>query len=208
MENVIDKAKKIVFQNSANVVTAIGIILTVWFNMLIWNEPVDYLLIFLLTASIGISDLLDGWLSRRWKIGSSMGGFLDKFRDKLFSCSVFAYFIYQLWNWSNGIWLGLIKGLIILILAIELFLVLIWIIGFVKGCDTNSHLTGKIKTGFYFTAISWWFCFKCLEDLLQKQLTGDAYYFVLIILLFIGSIYGILSVAAYIQRDSSFAQDN
>ena len=208
MKDIIYKARDIVFQHAANVVTSIGIILIVWLNILLWNEPADHLLIFLFAASIGISDLLDGWLSRRWQIDSSIGGFLDKFRDKLFSCSVFAYFIYQLWNWSDGIWLGLVKGLIVLVLIVELFLVLIWIIGFVKGYDTSSHLAGKIKTGFYFTAIGWWFCLKCLEDLSQKGFADYIYYFVLIVLLFVGSIYGILSVVAYLQRYGSFAKDN
>ena len=203
MREIRQKIKDIVFQNSANVVTAIGIVLIVWFNVLVWSEPVNHSLVFLLAASIGVSDLLDGWMSRRWGIDSSIGGFLDKFRDKLFSCSVFAYFIYQLWKWSNGIWLDLVKGLIVLVLVVELFLVLIWIVGFIKRCDTNSHLAGKIKTGFYFTAISWWFFIKYLEDLLQQKFANYTYYFVLIILLFFGSIYGILSVVAYLRRYGS-----
>jgi len=193
---------KIIFQNLANLVTSIGIILIVWLNLLIWNEPVNHLLIFLLAVGVGISDLLDGWLARHYQIATSIGGSLDKFRDKLFTCSLFTFFLRELWRWSDGIWLALVKGLIILILAIELFLITVWFIGFVKGFDVSSHLAGKTKTTFYFVAISWWFFIKWLGNLLQRDFK-DCFSFVLILLLLTASVYGILSVVGYLQRYSS-----
>lgn len=190
---------RVIFQNLANLVTSVGIILIVWLNLLIWNDPVNYLLIFLLAVGVGLSDLLDGWLARHYQIATSIGGSLDKFRDKLFTCSLFAYFLKELWLWSNGIWLALVKGLIILILAIELFLVTVWFIGFVKGFDVSPHLAGKIKTAFYFVAIGLWFFVKWLENFLQRDFK-DYFSFVLIILLLTASIYGILSIVGYLQR--------
>lgn len=189
--------------NLANLVTSLGIILTAWLNMIIWSdEPINHLVVFLLAVSVGISDLLDGWLARRLQVVTSVGGFLDKFRDKFFACSVFVFFLRELWRWNNGIWLALIEGLIMLILVIELFLIIVWIIGFVKGFDVNPHQAGKIKTGFYFVAIGWWFFLNWLGSLWQRDFENWLY-LGLIFLLLSASIYGILSVVGYLQRYNS-----
>ena len=192
-----------IFQNLANLVTSIGIILIVWLNLLLWNQPAEHrLLILLLAVGVGLSDLLDGWLARHYQIATSIGGFLDKFRDKLFTCSLFAYFLRELWRWADGIWLALVRGLIILILIIELFLVTVWIIGFIKGLNIDTHWIGKVKTDFYFVAIGWWFLLKWLEDLFQRELISYLYGG-LIFLLFVGSVFGILSIVVYSQRRNS-----
>ena len=188
-----------IFQNMANVITSIGIILTIWLNFIIWNGPFSQQFVFILVIGIAFSDLLDGWIARRFKIASSVGESLDKIRDKLFSCSVFTYFFVELWKWNSGACLSLVKGLVIISLIIELFLVLIWIRGFIDGIDISSHMSGKIKTTFYFIVIGWWF-FVCL----MKDMIGGFFeiilYSGLIVLLFISSIYGILSASIYVQR--------
>lgn len=190
---------KIIFQNLANLITSIGIVLTIWLNCLIWNNPINHLLVFFLAVGIGVSDLLDGWVARNYQAATSLGGFLDKFRDKFFTCSIFTYFLKELWQWYDGIWLALVKGLVILILAIELFLITVWFIGFIKRFDISSHLAGKIKTAFYFVAITWWFFIECLEKILQRNL--ESYFFlILIFLLLFASLQGILSVVGYLWR--------
>ena len=195
-----------IFKNIANIVTAIGIILTIWLNFVIWNGPFSQQFVFILVVGIALSDLLDGWIARKLKITSSVGEFLDKIRDKLFSCSAFTYFFIELWKWNGGACLALVKGLVIISLAIELFLVLIWIRGFINGLDTSSHFLGKIKTTFYFIAIGWWF-FVCLI----KDIVGGSFeiilYSGLIVFLFISSIYGILSASIYVQRHNDFIEE-
>jgi phosphatidylglycerophosphate synthase len=202
MKDIFQKTGKTIFCNLPNAITAIGIILTVWLNALLWNEPANYrLLILCLVVGVGISDLLDGWMARQWQIVTSIGDFLDKARDKFFSCSIFVYFLKEFFQRTDGIWLAFVKGLIVLILVIEFFLLLIWIIGFIKGLNTDTHWTGKAKTNFYFVAIGWWFLIGWLEDLFQRELISYLYGG-LIPLLFIGSVFGILSVVAYLQRPS------
>lgn len=196
--------KNLIRANLPNSITAIGIILTVWLDsLLFWSKPAEHrLLILLLTISILFSDLIDGWLARRWQIVSFIGGLLDKFRDKFFACSVFVYFLKELWRWTDGIWLAFVKGLIILVVINEFFLMYIWIVGFIRGLDTDTHWTGKVKTDFYFTAIGWWF----FLGWLMSSLKGDFQNYLykgLIPLLFIGSFFGILSVVAYLQRFNS-----
>jgi len=191
--------KNLIRTNLPNSITTIGIILTAWLNLLIWNEPNNRLLILLLAVGILLSDLIDGWLARRWRIVGPVGGFLDKFRDKLFSCSLFIYFLKEFWRWADGIWLAFVKGLVILILLSEFFLMSVWIVGFVKGLNTDTHWTGKVKTDFYFVAIGWWFFLGWLEDWFERELESHLYWG-LISLLSIGSFFGILSVVAYLQR--------
>lgn len=194
--------KDLIRTNLPNFITTVGIILTTWLNLLIWNEPNSRLLILLLAVSILLSDLIDGWLARHWKIISSKGDFLDKLRDKLFSCSLFIYFLKELWRWADGIWLAFVKGLIILILLNEFFLMSVWIVGFVKGLNIDTHWTGKVKTDAYFIAIGWWFFLSWLVSSLEGDFK-DYLYKGLIPLLFIGSVFGILSVVAYLQRFNS-----
>lgn len=203
MKDIFRRVMKTVLGNLPNIITSVGIVLTAWLNLLLWNTPAEHrLLILLLAVGVGLSDLLDGWLARLWQIATSIGGSLDKFRDKFFSCSLFAYFLRELWRWSDGVWLALAKGLIILILSIELFLVAVWIIGFVKRFDVSSHSAGKIKTAFCFVAIGWWFLIKWLGDLLQRDFK-NCLFSVLIFLLLTASVYGILSVVGYLQRYGS-----
>ena len=47
-----------------------------------------YGLAFVLYALICITDYLDGWLARRWKIVSRLGAFLDPIADKIMVASV------------------------------------------------------------------------------------------------------------------------
>jgi len=189
----------VVYDNIANVITAIGIILTIWLNFILWNGPFNQQLIFILVVGIAFSDLLDGWIARKLEITSSVGEFLDKVRDKLFSCSMFVYFFINLWKWDGGACLSLVKGLVILALIIESFLILIWIKGFICGLDTSSHMFGKIKTAFYFIAIGWWFFVVLIKDVIGQYFEGILYSG-LILSLLISSVYGILSASVYLQR--------
>jgi len=186
--------------NLPNSITAIGIVLTIWLISLIWSQSTNnHLLIFLLAVGVGFSDFFDGWTARRWQIITSVGGFLDKFRDKFFACSIFIYFLTELWYQADGIWFVFIKGLLIWILIIESFLITLWIYGFIKGFDTAAHLGGKIKTDFYFIAIGWWFFLQWLGNLFQRRFE-EQLYLGLVFLLSVASVFGIISIAGYLQR--------
>lgn len=187
--------RSIFLKNLANLVTAIGIILAVWVNMLVWTNSTNHLLIFLLALAVALSDLLDGWLARRRNIVSSFGGNFDKLRDKLFICPLFIYFLRGIWQ-AEGDWLALIKGSVLLILVIEFFLILVWIIGFIKGLDTAAHLAGKIKMVLYFGAAGWWLFWKLIGMNLIYLYLGLAP------LLFAASICALFSLFGYLQRYS------
>lgn len=193
--------KSIFEKNAANLVSAVGIILAVWVNALVWTKSANHLLIFLLALAVAFSDLLDGSLARsKWGRVSSFGGSLDKFRDKLFICPLFVYFLRRIWQ-ENGDWLALIKGLILLILLLECFLILVWIVGFIKGLNVSSHWAGKVKMDLYFVAAGWWLFLKVLENPMSLQLKSYLY-LGLVPLLLLASICAIFSLGGYLQRYS------
>ncbi|MBU1177333.1 CDP-alcohol phosphatidyltransferase family protein, partial [Patescibacteria group bacterium] len=159
---------EILFKNAANFVTLVRIILTFWLNGLIWfNSETSFSLIFFLAVIIGITDWLDGWIARRWKIVSPLGGDLDKFADKLYAISIFIYFIKrEIINWDfNHVLLIFVGSLIMLILCIEFVLIVIWIIGFFRQLETKSHIYGKIKMAIQFIAIGYWFLIEWIGSL-------------------------------------------
>lgn len=200
MRDIFQKGKEVVFQNLANAITAIGIIMTICLiSLLFWGEPSEHrFLIFLLAVGVGLSDL-DGFLARYLKTVMPIGAFLDKFRDKFFACSVFAYFLHKLWHSPDGIWTAFIKGLLIWILIIEFFLICIWFYGLIKGLNVNPHSAGKAKTDFYFIGIGWWFCLQWLSSLFQREFEIWLY-LGLVLFLSVASVCGILSIAGYLQR--------
>jgi|TARA_Y100000031_G_scaffold69444_1_gene77167 phosphatidylglycerophosphate synthase len=190
--------------NLANYTTAIGIILTGWLILLIQNSSINYKAVFILVFLICLSDLLDGWLARSRDEVTLFGGSLDKARDKLFSITVFVFFLREIFRSPHfGIWLTLAKGLIWIILVVELCLIITWIFGFLKKYDISSHNAGKIKTTLYFIAIAWWFFVKLLEEIFQQSYENYLYP-VLSPLLFVGVFYGILSLIGYLQRYTDY----
>jgi len=196
----------ILFQNAANLITVVRVILTFWLNGLIWfNSETGFSLIFFLAVIIGITDWLDGWIARKWDIASSLGGDLDKFADKLYACSLFAYFIKrEIMNWDFSHVLFIFVGsLIVLILCIELVLIVIWIIGFFKQFETKSNIYGKIKMTIQFVAIGYWFLIEWIGSLIGHKL-HIGFYFALVPLFVGAAFFGGLSVIGYLQKYGSF----
>jgi CDP-diacylglycerol--glycerol-3-phosphate 3-phosphatidyltransferase len=195
-------ANSIFLRNLANLITAVGIILGVWANMLLWGNSPHYFLIFLLVLVVGFSDLFDGWVARRNGIITPLGAFLDKFRDKSFTCPLFLYFLVQFWQ-ESGDWPALIKGLILLILFIEVFLVLFWVVGFIKGLDISVHFVGKLKMVFYVGIIIWLLINRTFETLIGLGPPLKNYFYLsLVFLLSVAAILAILSMVEYLQRYS------
>jgi len=193
---------EILFRHTANLITISRIILTFFLNGLIWfNSEVNFSLIFFLAVVIGITDWLDGWIARKWEIVSPLGGDLDKFADKLYACSLFAYFIKKeitSWNFDHTL-LIFVGSLIALILFIEFILIIIWIIGFFKEFETKSNKYGKIKMAIQFIAIGYWFLIEWIGSLIGHRL--DIYFYMALIPLFItAAIYGGFSIIGYYQR--------
>ncbi len=143
--------------------------------------------------------MFDGMAARRLRIQSRFGASFDRLRDKFFACSIFIYFLTELYCWNCGqAWHLLIRGLIILFLLIELILLLSWIYSLIKRIDISSHMLGKIKMAFYFLAIAIWFLVKWMQETYHQDFRILICYGVMM-LMFFALVYGIQSLGNCLQ---------
>lgn len=190
--------RKLIFQNSANIVTTIGIILAFWNSIfLIWDYQYKGVA-FIITIIVALTDFIDGWLARRWHIVSLVGVSLDRGRDKLLICPLFAFFIKDICL-ENNLMFSFVRSALWLILLIELGLIITWFVGLIKKWDVSSHRAGKIKQVLYVIIVSSWLLVRYLEQKSYFQ-PGLITRIILIALLVLAAIYAILSVRGYLER--------
>jgi cardiolipin synthase (CMP-forming) len=98
-----------------NVITCLRIILSAC--LLLMNpDNISFLLIY---GTCGLTDVVDGYLARRWKVSSKIGALLDSMADFIFIAVLLVIFIPRFdWNGWMLWWIviiALIRGLSILI---------------------------------------------------------------------------------------------
>lgn len=191
------------FRHSANTVTFAGIVAAVWTNVLVWDYQ-NQSLVFLLAVIAALTDLTDGWLARKWKIESPVGISLDRWRDKLFVCPLFAFFIWDIrletaLGWKENLVFSFIKSILAVILIFEAGLIASWFVGFVKKWNVKSHRAGKIKQGFYVAAIFSWLIMRFLEKEFYWQ-AGMITFLYLSCLLLLAARYAFASLVGYLER--------
>ncbi len=150
-------------KHAANLVTSLGLILSVWVAVLVWTNYPDPRIMLLLIGLVGVTDLIDGNLARLRKIVSKLGTSLDRLRDKVFVCPLFVNFLTVVFWSGAGLIVALIKAELICILAIEFGLICVWLYGLARGLDASSHKAGKIKQVLYSFTIFLWFVFRAVE---------------------------------------------
>ena len=78
------------FWNLPNILTLARIAAVPGMVFLLWHTPTktEMALAFIVFVTAMITDIIDGWLARRWKIESKIGAFLDPMADKLMVTTV------------------------------------------------------------------------------------------------------------------------
>ncbi|MBI2454053.1 MAG: CDP-alcohol phosphatidyltransferase family protein [Parcubacteria group bacterium] len=185
-------------RHSANVITAVGIVLAFWVNALAWSDSKNYGLMLVLSLVVGLTDFLDGQIARRTSCITSIGISLDKFRDKVFVCPLFVLFLAELWH-SQSELSTLIKGMISILIIVETGLITASLVGFFKGWDISPNKYGKRKMWFYFGFLSFVFLMKAKGDArgIQELFYADV---VTAVILFFAAVLAILSLEGYISR--------
>lgn len=96
-----------------------------------------------LILGAGASDVLDGWLARKWQVVSWQGGLIDAISDKLFVLTVLI--VYAARAKFSVLWIPLViaRDLLVLFTAIYIVTLRIW------GAFTkmSARVSGKIATG-------------------------------------------------------------
>jgi len=91
----------------------------------------------------GISDALDGWLARKWKVITWQGGLIDAVADKLFVLSVLIVFVnagkIELW-WIPAV---ISRDLLVLFTAVYIAVKRLW----KSFTEMPARVFGKIATG-------------------------------------------------------------
>ena len=101
----------------------------------------------LLFSAAAITDLIDGWLARRWGQTSAFGAFLDPVADKLIVCAALLVLLQ----------LGRVDGLIALVIIgreITISALREWMATIGASRSVDVHSVGKLKTVAQMVAIA------------------------------------------------------
>jgi cardiolipin synthase (CMP-forming) len=102
-------------------------------------------------CAIGISDVLDGWLARRFKLASQMGATLDAFADKLFQVVLVTFFALR----AEPAFTPIPIWFLILLVGRDLLLGLGWLIlqGRIGEVTVIHRIHGKVASVLLFVLL-------------------------------------------------------
>jgi CDP-diacylglycerol---glycerol-3-phosphate 3-phosphatidyltransferase len=85
------------YRHVPNLITVLRLVLTVAFFVILNTNNADNFRFqmwfgFVVFAVAGLTDILDGYLARRWKVESAFGRIVDPFADKILICGAFVFF--------------------------------------------------------------------------------------------------------------------
>jgi len=190
------------FQNLANIITLLGLLGAIWLLVVAINSPEQLWLIVLLAGLVGLSDLVDGIIARRFKIISTFGGALDRLRDKIFVVPTLIIFTWhQAWKITTFpiVTSTLVKALIIMIILIEALLFVAWWVGLFKKISVESNKWGKRKMFCEFLVVAFWLISLTVEKYAQFQVMKFSIYLIIITLV-LTNYFAVRSLEGYYQR--------
>jgi CDP-diacylglycerol--glycerol-3-phosphate 3-phosphatidyltransferase len=124
--------------NTPNLLSFSRIVATILvFILAIVNQPWSFLLATVIFFLASVTDLLDGYLARRYHLVSPLGVFLDLTADKVFVCAILVAYVQ----------LGLVPAWIVVIIITREFLVTgLRSVASAKGTVIPAGQLGKQKT--------------------------------------------------------------
>lgn len=128
--------------------------------------------VFVLMALCGVSDFLDGWVARHYKITSQIGAILDQVADKVFIFSaIFLIWLYRSAVDADMFWTELLIAAIILL---EIFHAAGWFAMLIKKLHISSGEWGRTKMALQLLAVLGWFFCLTLERHLEIKIMHQA----------------------------------
>jgi CDP-diacylglycerol---glycerol-3-phosphate 3-phosphatidyltransferase len=134
------------FWNIPNGITVARIFLVPVMVVLLRDEPtpIENVICCVIFVGAMITDVIDGWLARKWNLTSPVGAYLDPLADKLMVITVLVMLIP----------LGRVAAwLVALLLCRELAITALRGIASQEGIVLAAETLGKLKTSFQATAI-------------------------------------------------------
>lgn len=132
--------------NFPNALTVLRVILVPFFIYFLLKDDFFFRMVALgifITASL--TDLIDGYLARKWKQETEFGKFLDPLADKILVLGAFLTFI--LLDEQIEIWM------VLLIIARDMLITTLRWLAIKSGSSLRTTMMGKVKTTFQMAAI-------------------------------------------------------
>jgi CDP-diacylglycerol---glycerol-3-phosphate 3-phosphatidyltransferase len=108
----------------------------------------QWLACILVYVAAAITDWLDGYLARRWKMGTALGRNLDPLADKVLNCGAFIFLIPE---GEKGQWLA--SWMVAVIVLRELIITSLRSFMETAGAKFGADWFGKLKTVLQFAAL-------------------------------------------------------
>ena len=206
---MVNRLKKWLFQNIANAITVLGLILSVWLLVVGITFPECLWLITLLASLIGLSDFLDGKIARRLKINSSFGSIIDRLRDKIFICPtlIILLWYYRAETFKSLFAVTFTAALVIVIVFLECLLSFAWLFAIIKKLDIASNRYGRIKMFLQFIAIIIWLISLTVGKYAEFPVIKFSIYFINVLLV-VTAYFAVKSLDGYYQRYKSNSNQN
>lgn len=134
------------FWNLPNTITVIRMVFVPVMVVLLWDRPdaAQSVLACVIFVVAMLSDILDGYLARKWELQSVMGAFLDPLADKLMVVTTLIMLIPLGW---------VPAWMVIALESRELFIQSLRTIAVSEGLVIPAGSLGKFKTAYQSTAI-------------------------------------------------------
>lgn len=132
--------------NAANLITALRVILLPFFVYLIFQHSLrERAAAFVIFAAASLTDLIDGYIARRFKQETDLGRFLDPLADKLLVLGAFITFLFL--SEQIPLWM------VLCILARDLLITMLRHLSQYQGSVLRTSRLAKVKTAFQMFSI-------------------------------------------------------
>jgi len=132
--------------NLPNFLTVLRVVALPFFVFSLFQKEIEFqVFAFVLFALASITDLIDGYLARKWNQQTEFGKFLDPLADKflVIGCFVAFLFIHE----PIEVWM------VVLIIGRDMLITFLRYIAVRSGTSLHTTMMGKVKTTFQMAAI-------------------------------------------------------
>ncbi|MDZ4726488.1 MAG: CDP-diacylglycerol--glycerol-3-phosphate 3-phosphatidyltransferase [Leptospira sp.] len=132
--------------NLPNLLTVLRVVALPFFVYALFQKEIEFqVFAFVLFALASITDLIDGYLARKWNQQTEFGKFLDPLADKFLVIGCFVAFLFL--HEPIEVWM------VVLIVGRDMLITFLRYIAVRSGTSLQTTMMGKVKTAFQMGAI-------------------------------------------------------
>lgn len=171
------------FWNLPNSLTVARVVLVPVMVWLLWDDPtqLEMQIGFVVFVGAMITDIIDGWLARKWGLVSPAGAYLDPLADKLMVATTLIMMVERGW---------VPAWLVALLICREFAITGLRGIASQEGMVISASTLGKFKTAYQGTALGF-MLWAWPSGGIQPQVAG-------LFLIYVATFFSLISAAEYI----------